>query len=72
MLRGISMECTRSTARVTMVAESATVTGGSTNASEVTTTDLSGSWQQDIEQSIMPPMSWPQSLAEVELAGAFV
>jgi uncharacterized protein YhjY with autotransporter beta-barrel domain len=47
------MECTRSTARVTMIAEVATVAGGSTNATEVTT-GLSGSWQQDIEQSIMP------------------
>jgi len=36
------MECTRSTARVTMVAEVATVVVGSTNATEVTT-GLSGS-----------------------------
>ena len=67
------MECTRSTARVAMVAEAATVAGGSTNATEVTT-GLSGSWQQDIEQSIMPLIlwpSWPQSSAVVELDGAF-
>ena len=55
-----------------MVADSASVTGGSTNASGLITTDLSRSWQQDIEQSIMPPLSWLQSLAEVELAAAFV
>jgi len=36
------MECTRSTARVTMIAEAAVVGGGSTNAAE-TTTGLSGS-----------------------------
>ena len=68
------MECARSTARVTMIAEVAAVAGGSTNAAEVTT-GLSGSWQHDIEQSIMPPIlwpSWPQSSAVVELAGAFL
>ena len=68
------MECTRSTARVTMVAEVATVVVGSTNATEVTT-GLSGSWQQDIEQSIIPLIlwpSWPHSSAVVELSGAFL
>ena len=68
------MEWTRSTARVTRIAESATVAGGSTNATEVTT-GLSGSWQQDIEQFIIPLIlwpSWPQSSAAVELAGAFL
>ena len=68
------MECTRSKARVTLIAESATVAGGITNATEVTT-GLSGSWQQDIEQSIIPLiwcLSWPQSSAVVELAGAFL
>jgi hypothetical protein len=57
-----------------MVAEAATVAGGSTNATEVTT-GLSGSWQQDIEQSIMPLILWPscpQSSADVELSKAFL
>jgi hypothetical protein len=68
------MECTRSTARVAMVAEAAAVAGGSTNAAE-TTTGLSGSWQQDIEQFIIPLILWlscPQSSAAGELAGAFL
>ncbi len=68
------MECTRPTARVTMIAEAATVAGGSTNATE-TTTGLSGSWQQDIEQFIIPLIlwpSWPQSSPAVELARAFL
>jgi hypothetical protein len=57
-----------------MVAEVATGAGGSTNATEVTT-GLSGSWQQDIEQSIIPLIlwpSWPQSAADVELVAAFL
>jgi len=68
------MECTRSTVRVTRIAEAAAVAAGSTNATEVTT-GLSGSWQQDIEQCIIPLIfwpSWPQSSAAVELAGAFL
>ena len=67
------MECTRSMALVTMIADVAVVAGGSTNATEVTT-GLSGSWQHDIEQFIMPLILWPscpQSSAVVELAGAF-
>jgi uncharacterized protein YhjY with autotransporter beta-barrel domain len=71
MVRGISMECTRSTAPVMLIAEAAHVAGGSTNAIEVTA-GLTGSWQQDIEQSIMPPILWSQSSLAVEFAGAFL
>lgn len=35
--------------------------GGSTKAMEVTT-ERSESWQQDMEQAIIPDMSWPQSI----------
>ncbi len=61
---------TRSMLRVSIVVERVELAGGSTNAIEVTT-GLSGSWQQDIEQFVMPLTSrtwWSQS---VELAGAF-
>jgi hypothetical protein len=35
------------------------MSGGRTKAMEVTT-GRSESWQQDMEQAIMPAMSWPQ------------
>ncbi len=45
-----------------MLAE-ANVTSGSTNATAVTN-GFSDIWQQDIEQSIISPMSCPQSISE--------
>ena len=45
-----------------IAAGAATVTaGGSTKAMEFTS-ERSESWQQDIEQAIIPGMSWPQSM----------
>jgi hypothetical protein len=35
------------------------MSGGRTKAMEVTA-ERSESWQQDMEQAIMPAMSWPQ------------
>jgi hypothetical protein len=48
--------------RFAVSATSAAATGGGiTNAIEVTA-ERSVSWQQDMEQAIMPDMSWPQSM----------
>jgi len=49
------MDRIRSVLRETRLAENAVVEGGSTNASDVTTS-LSTSWQQAIEQFIIPAM----------------
>jgi uncharacterized protein YhjY with autotransporter beta-barrel domain len=47
------MDRTRRAERETRLAENAVVAGGSTNASDVTTS-LSTSWQQAIAQFIIP------------------
>ena len=39
--------------------EGMVMSGGRTKAMEVTA-ERSESWQQDMEQAIMPAMSWPQ------------
>ena len=70
MVRGIARERTRATAGVTGVTESANNGVGSTNTTAVITC-LSGSWQHDIEQFIMPPIVWPQSSPAAEFVGAF-
>jgi hypothetical protein len=45
-----------------IAAGAATATGwGSTKAIEVVS-ERSESWQQDMEQAIIPDMSWPQSM----------
>jgi hypothetical protein len=45
-----------------MASGAATVTWeGSTKAMEAMS-ELSESWQQDMEQAIIPDMSWPQSM----------
>jgi uncharacterized protein YhjY with autotransporter beta-barrel domain len=64
------MDLAASTARATSIGALANVKDGSTNATAVTA-GLSGSWQQDIEQAVIPLMSWPQSMSEAGCAGAF-
>ena len=54
------MERGASTERVTIIAAEVNARGGSTNATAVTT-GRSGSWQQDIEQSVRPLIWWSQS-----------
>jgi hypothetical protein len=43
------------------VASAATAEGGSTNAIEATS-ERSESWQQDMEQAVIPAISCPQSM----------
>jgi hypothetical protein len=44
------------------VAGAATVTAGGSRKAMEATTELSRSWQQDMEQSTLPDMSWLQSM----------
>ena len=62
--RGISSACKVSAAPITAMLAEAEVASGSTNATAVTS-GFSDPWQQDIEQSIISPMSCPQSMSEV-------
>jgi hypothetical protein len=48
----------------------AELTSGSTNATAVTN-GFSDVWQQDTEQSIISPMSCPQSISDCGEAGFF-
>jgi hypothetical protein len=70
MVRGISMERTCSKAGVTVIVNESDAAGGITKATGVTA-GLSTSWQQDIEQFIMPLEPWSQSSPAAEFVGAF-
>jgi len=67
MVRGISMARTVSAARVTCIETGTKSTAGITNVTELTA-GVSCSWQQSIEQSLMPAifpaMLCPQSSCE--------
>jgi len=61
--RGIASACKVSEVPVTARVAEREVTSGITNATAVTN-GLSDLWQQDIEQSIISPMSCPQSISD--------
>jgi len=70
MERGKSKGFANSTGDL-IAAKAATVTeGGNTKAIEVTS-ERSESWQQDMEQAIIPDMSWAQSMWFAGAAGVF-
>ena len=61
MDRGKSKGFANSTGESIADGAATVTTGGNTNAVAVTI-ERSESWQQDMEQAVMPGMSWPQSM----------
>ena len=69
MVRGTSRDLAASTARATNIGALANTKDGSTNATALTA-GLSGFWQEDTEQGVIPLMLRPQSRCESVSTGA--